>query len=204
MAAQGHQQSWAETMSPPGHQPAASSLPSGTPRTVLLPEAQVGTATPQTDLIALPSQGVPRPLRSSGLWWAATRPLEDHGGVKQTLAKPWFALQVSATCRGAREEDEQPSASREEPEPKASLSFAYLVLQLLGWELVGIPSGYTGVNPYAAGNQRNTSCLQTALSTGTATNSGGLESTIRAGAFHPQLPGSQQLKGLEQQGSVPY
>lgn len=39
------------------------------------------------------------------------------------------------------------TASRKEPEPEASLCFAHPLLPLLGWELVGIPSGYTGVNP---------------------------------------------------------
>lgn len=114
--------------------------------------------------------------------------MEDRSGVKQTLAKPWFALRVPATCKGAWEENAQPSASREEPEPKASLYFAYLLLQLLSWELVGIPFAYTGVNPYSVGNQRGTSSLQTALSTGTATNNGGLRALSGLGLPPPQPP----------------
>lgn len=46
--------------------------------------------------------------------------------------------------------------------------------------MVGIPSGYPGVNPYLAGNQKGT-CLQAAPSTGTATNNSGLGALLGLG-----------------------
>lgn len=164
--------------------PACCLLPA--PRTLLLSEAEVKTATPQTPspfptLCASPgSAGQPQDARRAAAGRSRPR-------AKQTPADPGSPCEHQHRAKGLRRGTRAelraavplpasagslPWGAASPKEPEAPRCFARLLL--LGWELVGIPSGYTGVNPEPAGNRKGTiPCCQVVLSRGRATNTGG-------------------------------